>query len=60
VGNSRLAEPQRGYIDDLTERLLDTGHWMTQERPAEVNAALVAWLRDRLPAEWPAAGSALR
>ena len=53
-GNSRLAEPQRAYVDDLTERILDCGHWMPQERPAEVNAALVAWLRDRLPAVCPA------
>ena len=60
VGTSRLAEPQRQYVDDLTERMLDCGHWMPQERPAEVNAALVAWLRDRLPAVWPAAGTALR
>ena len=59
VGNSRLGEPQREYIDDLTARMLDTGHWMAQERPAEVNAALVAWLRDRLPAVWPTAGAAV-
>ena len=60
VGNSRLAEPQREYVDDLTERMLDTGHWMMQERPAEVNAAIVAWLRDRLPAVWPARGHSRR
>jgi len=60
VGNSRLAEPQRHHVDDLTERMLDCGHWMPQERPAEVNAALVGWLRDRLPAVWPAAGTPLR
>ena len=59
VVNSRLAEPQRAYVDDLTERILDCGHWMPQERPAEVNAALVAWLRDRLPAVWPGAGAAM-
>ena len=53
VVSSRMAEPQRAHIDDLTERLLDCGHWMPQERPAAVNAALVAWLRDRLPAVWP-------
>jgi pimeloyl-ACP methyl ester carboxylesterase len=59
VVNSRLAEPQRAYVDDLTERILDCGHWMPQERPAEVNAALLAWLRDRLPAVWPGAGAAM-
>jgi soluble epoxide hydrolase/lipid-phosphate phosphatase len=60
VINSRLAEPQRDYVDDLTERMLDCGHWMPQERPAEVNAALVAWLRDRVLAVWPATGTASR
>ena len=55
--DSRLAEPQREYIADLTERVLDTGHWMAQERPAEVNAAIVAWLRARLPEVWPPAGA---
>ena len=51
---------KRHHVDDLTERMLDCGHWMPQERPAEVNAALVGWLRDRLPAVWPAAGTPLR
>ena len=39
----------RAYVDDLTERMLDCGHWMPQERPAEVNAALVAWLATACP-----------
>jgi pimeloyl-ACP methyl ester carboxylesterase len=50
---SRLTDPMRDHCRDLTERVLDTGHWMAQERPAEVNAALVAWLRDRVPDHWP-------
>lgn len=54
--DSRLAEPQREYIGNLTERTIDTGHWMAQERPAEVNAAIVEWLRDELPQHWPPAG----
>ncbi|MEL7158267.1 MAG: alpha/beta hydrolase [Actinomycetota bacterium] len=56
--DSRLAEPMREYCRDLTEHTLDTGHWMAQERPAEVNAALVAWLRDRVTDHWPSCGSA--
>ena len=55
VGNSRLAEPQRGTSTTSASACSTCGHWMAQERPAEVNAALVAWLRDRLPAVWPAA-----
>ena len=51
--DSRLGDPMRAACDDLTEGVLDTGHWMAQERPAEVNAALVAWLRDRVPGHWP-------
>lgn len=51
--NSRLADPMREFCRDLTEHTLDTGHWMAQERPAEVNAALVAWLRDHVADHWP-------
>lgn len=56
--DSRLAEPQRAFIDRLTERVIDSGHWMAQERPAEVNAALVEWLRAEVPDVWPPAGRA--
>lgn len=52
--NSLMAQPMRDHCADLTYRTLDTGHWMAQERPAEVNAALVAWLRDRVADHWPA------
>ena len=41
---SKMAEPMRRDCTNLTERILDTGHWMPQERPAEVNAALEGWL----------------
>jgi pimeloyl-ACP methyl ester carboxylesterase len=41
---SKMAEPMRRDCTNLTERVLDTGHWMPQERPAEVNAALESWL----------------
>ncbi len=42
--DSRLAEPMRRDCTSLTERVLQTGHWMPQEQPAEVNAAIAAWL----------------
>lgn len=51
--DSRMAEPMRDYCRDLSEATLDTGHWMAQERPAEVNAALVSWLRQRVDDHWP-------
>lgn len=41
---SRLAEPMRAWCPDLTETTVSSGHWMAQECPAEVNAALTAWL----------------
>ena len=53
---SRMADPMRAHVDNLTERTLDTGHWMAQERPAEVNAAIVEWLRSELPDHWPFSG----
>ncbi len=47
--HSRLAEPMRKYCRNLTEETIRTGHWMAQEKPAEVNAALVKWLVTRVP-----------
>lgn len=50
---SRLAEPMRGSCPDLTEATVRSGHWMAQEQPVAVNAALASWLATRLPAFWP-------
>lgn len=47
--NSRLAEPMRRDCADLTEAVVNSGHWMAQEQPAAVNAALAQWLAARLP-----------
>jgi pimeloyl-ACP methyl ester carboxylesterase len=46
---SRLAEPMRAACPNLTEATAPTGHWMAQEAPAAVNAALVRWLAAQLP-----------
>ena len=43
---SRLAQPMRERCARLHETVIDSGHWMAQERPHEVNAALVHWLAD--------------
>jgi hypothetical protein len=51
---SRLAEPMRTYCDNLTEATIASGHWMAQERPVEVNAALAKWLGAQFPALWAA------
>lgn len=51
--DSRLAEPMRRDCADLTEAAVASGHWMAQEKPAAVNAALARWLATRLPGVWP-------
>jgi pimeloyl-ACP methyl ester carboxylesterase len=53
--DSRLAEPMRRLCRDLTERVVPSGHWMAQEKPVAVNAALAHWLATRVPGAWPAA-----
>lgn len=51
--SSRLAEPMRELCGRLTERTVASGHWMAQERPREVNAALSAWLATEVAEYWP-------
>ena len=47
---SRLAEPMRNWCDDLEEVVVASGHWMAQEKPVEVNAAIAQWLGRNAPA----------
>jgi pimeloyl-ACP methyl ester carboxylesterase len=49
---SRLAEPMRRDCKDLTEVTVASGHWMAQEKPVAVNAALARWLAVRFPELW--------
>jgi len=51
---SRLADPMRRDCRNLTEVTVATGHWMAQEKPAAVNAALAKWLATQFPHLWPA------
>jgi pimeloyl-ACP methyl ester carboxylesterase len=51
---SRLADPMRGDCRRLTEVIVPSGHWMAQEKPRAVNAALAKWLAVQLPEIWPA------
>jgi pimeloyl-ACP methyl ester carboxylesterase len=51
--DSRLAEPMRQDCPDLVEVVVPSGHWMAQEKPVAVNAALARWLATRLPQVWP-------
>jgi pimeloyl-ACP methyl ester carboxylesterase len=50
---SRLPEPMRASCANLTEAIVDSGHWMAQEKPVQVNAALARWLAAQLPDLWP-------
>ena len=50
--DSRLAEPMRAHVPNLTEVTVTSGHWMAQEKPTEVNAALAQWLARELPDLW--------
>lgn len=52
--DSRLPEPMRATCANLTEARVASGHWMAQEKPREVNAALAKWLSSQLPDLWPA------
>ena len=50
--DGRFAEPMRQSCTDLTEVVVSTGHWMAQENPAAVNAALAQWIATKLPSVW--------
>ncbi len=52
-----LAGPMRRDCAALTEAVVPSGHWMAQEKPVEVNAALAHWLATKVPGAWPAAGA---
>lgn len=41
---SSAAEPMRALCENLTEHVVDSGHWMAQERPDDVNQHLANWL----------------
>ncbi len=51
--DSRLPEPMREYCRNLTERPVECGHWMAQEKPVDVNNAIVNWLAVACPEVWP-------
>lgn len=53
--DSRLAQPMRAHCADLTEAVIGSAHWMAQEKPMEVNAAISQWLATpRFSGVWPA------
>jgi pimeloyl-ACP methyl ester carboxylesterase len=43
-----MAEPMRAFVPDLEIHLIRAcGHWTPQERPNELDAAMIDWLRRR-------------
>jgi pimeloyl-ACP methyl ester carboxylesterase len=50
--DSRLAEPMRQECQRLSEVIVRSGHWMAQERPTSVNAAIARWLAREFPDLW--------
>lgn len=49
---TQMAEPMRQHCPQLQEYVVKAGHWVQQEKPVEVNAALAHWLGSRLPETW--------
>jgi pimeloyl-ACP methyl ester carboxylesterase len=49
---SRLADPMRGACSNLTEVVVNTGHWVPQENPVALNKALVLWISAQLAHRW--------
>ena len=47
--DSQLAEPMRSLCSNLTETTIDSGHWMAQEKPMEVNRHIAKWILNRVP-----------
>lgn len=56
--DTRLADPMRASVSNLTEATVLSGHWMAQEKPADVNAHLAKWLGAQFPHLWLAHASA--
>jgi hypothetical protein len=55
--DSSFAEPMRRDCTELTEAVIPSGHWMAQEQPIQVNAALAKWLAAKAPDAWPASSN---
>ncbi|KAF2164425.1 hypothetical protein M409DRAFT_25302 [Zasmidium cellare ATCC 36951] len=53
VVHSSVAEPGRRNCTNLTETSVKAGHWVVQERPEEVNAAIIHWLVKSCEQHWP-------
>ena len=48
--NSPLAAPMREHCRHLTEATIESGHWVAQEKPEDLNRILSNWITSQLPA----------
>lgn len=53
TSSTQACEPQRSHCKKLTETVVEAGHWLQMEKPAEVNAAISRWLVEELTEFWP-------
>ena len=51
--DSELTHPMHAHCQNLTVEVVDSGHWMAQEKPRSVNSALIRWIATQLPDSWP-------
>ena len=42
--HTSLAEPMRESCSNLKEATIESGHWMAQEKPDDVNKTIKEWL----------------
>ena len=49
--DTALSEPMRELCSNLTEAVVDSGHWMAQEKPVDVNHTLAMWLGSKVMSE---------
>ncbi|KAF4614334.1 hypothetical protein G7Y89_g15404 [Cudoniella acicularis] len=50
---SRLVGPMREACENLTEVTVEAGHWVQHEKAGEANAALIRFIVEEVPSEWP-------
>eukprot|EP00747_Dinoflagellata_sp_TGD_P006492 gnl/TRDRNA2_/TRDRNA2_116163_c0_seq1.p1 gnl/TRDRNA2_/TRDRNA2_116163_c0~~gnl/TRDRNA2_/TRDRNA2_116163_c0_seq1.p1 ORF type:complete len:204 (+),score=24.32 gnl/TRDRNA2_/TRDRNA2_116163_c0_seq1:56-613(+) len=54
VCHPSLAKEMPNHCDNLTTASIESGHWMAQEKPVDLNAVLVKWLASKVTSCWPA------
>lgn len=58
LDGAKLPEPMRQTCPDLTEFIVDAGHWVMLEKPSECCSAIAQWLAVKFPQLWNRKGIA--